>query len=514
MITPEERSQINSIWQAFYDGGMSVASTIIDQLCVLMYIKMLDDKQKKVESQARIIRINPDESKLTFKSGEWENPETGIKIPYEKLRWSNFTSLSSDKMAGIIKEHVYPFIKNLHKSSKDVFSAFLSDVTFGFDGKHEVLQKVVDNMASIDFTNNDMMGDFFENMIDGKLNGQFRTPRHIIDMMVAMVNPQLGYKIIDPAMGTAGFLVGAAKYIKEHNKEALLNKENRKFFTEEQFAGTDTEPIMTRIACMNLLFHEVENPDLSTKSYLIADNNEKHMGQYDVVLANPPFKGSLDFDSTDPRILSVTKAKKTELLFVALFTKLLKVGGTCASIIPDGVLFGTSNAHIALRKELLDRQHLRAVVSLPAGVFQPYSGVKTSFVLFDKTGNSGTDKVWFYGMEGDGYTLDAKRNPDPQHNDCNDVVQRFTHLEDETNRSRYEKSFFVSADEIRTNEYDLTFNRYKQSVKEKKTYRSTQEINDDLLANEKTIITSLNSIRKMLDLPEIKKEDLICSEKD
>lgn len=222
MITPEERTKINTIWQAFYDGGMSVASTIVDQLCVLMYIKMLDDKQKTIEYQARVLKISPDESKLTFKSGDWENPESKIKIPYEKLRWSNFSSLSSDKMATVIKDHVYPFIKNLHVNSNDVFSKFLSDVTFGFDGKHEVLQKVVDSMSSIDFTNNDTMGDFFENMIDGKLNGQFRTPRHIIDMMVAMVNPQLGYKIIDPAMGTAGFLVGAAKYIKENFKESWL----------------------------------------------------------------------------------------------------------------------------------------------------------------------------------------------------------------------------------------------------------------------------------------------------
>lgn len=513
MITPEERKTIDNIWQAFYDGGMSVASTIIDQLCVLMYIKMLDDKQNHIEHNARVLNIKPNEASLIFKSGDWTNPETGLTIPYSKLRWGNFSSLSSDNMAKVIKEYVYPFIKNLHKDSSDVFSNFLSDVTFGFDGKHEVLQKVVDNMKSIDFTDNDTMGDFFENMIDGKLNGQFRTPRHIIDMMVAMVNPQLGDKIIDPAMGTAGFLVGAAKYIKKNNKEVLLNKENKKFFSEEQFAGTDTEPIMTRIACMNLLFHDVEKPNLSTKSYLIADNNEKHMGQYDVVLANPPFKGSLDFDSTDSRILSVTKAKKTELLFVALFTKLLKVGGTCASIIPDGVLFGTSKAHIALRKELLDRQHLKAVISMPAGIFQPYSGVKTSFVVFEKIDSSlnvfGTEKVWFYGMEGDGYTLDVKRNPDPDHDDCKDVLCRFSNLEAEKERSRFDKSFFVSAAEIRKNGYDLTFNKYKQNVKEKKIYRTSKEINDDLLSNEKDIIYSLNNIRKMLGLPEIKKEDLL-----
>lgn len=256
------------------------------------------------------------------------------------MRWSNFKHLNPNELSKRVRDYCYPFIKTLSESSDDVFSKFLGDVTYGFDGKQDVLVKVVDMMSSIDFTDNDAMGDFFEHLIDGKLNGQFRTPRHIIDMMVEMIKPQLHDKIIDPAMGTAGFLIESAKYIKEHNKEELLNKENRKFFSENQFAGVDTEPVMTRIGCMNLMFHDVTKPSLGTSSLLIEQNNAKHIGQYDIVLANPPFKGSLDADLTDPRILAVTKTGKTELLFVALFTKLLKVGGKCASIVPDGVLFG------------------------------------------------------------------------------------------------------------------------------------------------------------------------------
>lgn len=498
MVTAEQRKLIDDIWQAFYNGGMSVSSTIIDQLCVLMFIKMLDDKQAKVETKALKLHIELKDDNLTFKSGDWENPETGVKVPYSFMRWSNFKHLNPNELSKRVRDYCYPFIKTLSESSDDVFSKFLGDVTYGFDGKQDVLVKVVDMMSSIDFTDNDAMGDFFEHLIDGKLNGQFRTPRHIIDLMVEMIKPQLHDKIIDPAMGTAGFLIESAKYIKEHNKEELLNKENRKFFSEHQFAGVDTEPVMTRIGCMNLMFHDVTKPSLGTSSLLIEQNNAKHIGQYDIVLANPPFKGSLDADLTDPRILAVTKTAKTELLFVALFTKLLKVGGKCASIVPDGVLFGSGKAHNTLRRELVENQKLIAVVSMPAGIFQPYSSVKTSFVLFEKTNHGGTDKVWFYDMRNDGFSLDVKRLKIDE-SDINDIMERFSNLDNEKERKKTEQSFFVSLDEIRAANYDLTYSKYREIVKETKTYRKCSDIIKDIDEINEQISSQTQIIKKMLE---------------
>lgn len=498
MVTAEQRKLIDDIWQAFYNGGMSVSSTIVDQLCVLMFIKMLDDRQSKIESRALKLHIEPKEETLTFKSGDWSNPDTGVKIPYSYLRWQNFKNLNAKELSIRVKEYCYPFIKSLNSNTDDVFSKFIGDVTYGFDGKQDILVKVVDMMSNIDFTDNDAMGDFFEHLIDGKLNGQFRTPRHIIDMMVEMIKPQLNEKIIDPAMGTAGFLIESAKYIKEHNKDELLNKENKRFFIEEQFAGVDTEPVMTRIGCMNLLFHDVSKPYLGTSSLLLEQNNSQLLGKFDVILANPPFKGSLDADMTDPRILAVTKTGKTELLFVALFTKLLKMGGRCASIIPDGVLFGSSSAHISLRRDLIENQRLIAVVSMPAGVFQPYSGVKTSFIVFEKNGRGTSDDVWFYNMEGDGFTLDAKRLVDNEHNDCSDVVNRFNNLENEKTRTRYEKSFFVSPEEIRKANYDLTFNKYRLFEKKEIVFRSSKDILNDIENNNNEITKMIKSLKEKL----------------
>lgn len=498
MVTTEFKNKINAIWQAFYDGGMSLPQTIVDQLCVLMFIKMLDDKQSKTESKAYQLGIEPKQDQLTFKKGDWENSDTKVKIPYEYLRWKNFKNLNPKDLSNSIKNYCYPFIKQLNKDSDDVFSNFLTDVTYAFDGKEDVLVKVVDILSTLDFTDNDVMGDFFEHLIDGRLNGQFRTPRHIIDIMVNMTKPRLKERIIDPAMGTAGFLIESAKYIKEHQREELLNKSNRQFFSEAEFSGVDTEPTMTRIGCMNLLFHDVAKPTLGIQSLLIEQNNADYIGKYDVVLANPPFSGSLDKDLTDSRLLAVTKTSKTELLFVALFTKLLKIGGRCASIVPDGVLQSTSNAHKALRQELIDNQHLIAIVSMPSGVFQPYSGVKTSFLLFEKTNNGGTDKVWFYEMHGDGYTLDAKRDRDEKNDDCQDVINRFDNLAAEESRTRYDQSFLVPVQEIIDNDYDLSFNKYKKVKREVKTYRSSTEIIQDIESTAEQINKDLVELKKML----------------
>lgn len=498
MVTTEQRSKIDAIWQAFYDGGMSLAPTIVDQLCVLMFLKMLDDKQAKIEANALTLHITPNQSQLTFKDGDFKDQDAGISIPYEKLRWRNFKNLNGKDMSHVIKDYCYPFIKTLHGSSEDVFSQFLLDVTYGLDGKEDILVKVVDILSTMDFTDNDVMGDFFEHLIEGRINGQFRTPRHIIDMMVAMVKPRLGERIIDPAMGTAGFLIESAKYIKENQGTELLNREHKQWFSDKEFSGVDTEKTMTRIGCMNLLFHDVAHPNLGIQSLLVEQNNAPYLGQFDVVLANPPFAGSLDKDMTDARLLAITKTSKTELLFLALFDKLLKIGGRCASIVPDGVLFGGSTAHVNLRKELVENQHLIAVVSMPSGIFNPYAGVKTSFLVFEKTNHGGTDKVWFYQMEGDGYTLNIKRDPDPDHNDCPDVLKRFADLKNESSRTREDKSFFVGIQELRDNSYDLSFSKYHQIHRDPVTCRSSQEIIQDIKTLNSNIVSDLSELEKLL----------------
>ena len=332
------------------------------------------------------------------------------------------------------------------------------------------------------------MGDVYEYMCGSGISGQYRTPRHIIDMAVDMMEPKLGEKIIDPAMGTAGFVIEAAKFIKEHQHQDLLNVRNQQVFKNEMFYGCDNDPNMARIGYMNSVLHGIKNPNFSMDSLLENENLTNYIGKFDLVLANPPFSGSLVESATNGKILSITKTKKTELLFVALMDMLLKPGGRCMTIVPDGVLTNGNNAFLSLRRELIDKQRLIGVVSMPMGIFQASSkkgsaskgaGVKTSFLIFEKTNNGGTDNVWFYNMTNDGFTLDVKRQP-VEGSDIPDIIERFHHLEQEFYRKRTDKSFMVPVDEIRSKEYDLSFNKYKQIEKQEVVYRPTSEIFNDL----------------------------------
>jgi len=302
-------------------------------------------------------------------------------------------------------------------------------------------------------------------------NGQFRTPRHIIRMMVQLMKPTIEDNICDPAMGSAGFIVESAAYISQHYKKELVRRENAEHYKNSMFHGFDTDQTMLRIGAMNMMLHGVDNPNINYQDSLSEDNQDKNL--YSLVLANPPFTGSLDYEVVDNSLLTIAKTKKTELLFLSLFTRILKSGGRCASIVPDGVLFGSSKAHLAIRKELVDNQQLEAIISMPSGVFKPYSGVSTAILIFTKTDAGGTDKVWFYDMRADGYSLDDKRSP-LEVNDIPDIIARYNSLENEANRTRKEQSFFVPKDEIVANGYDLTINQYKEVERVKVDYEKPE----------------------------------------
>lgn len=515
MITGSIKNKINAIWQDFYNENMAQTSDIVNQLTTLMFIKMLDDKQNALEAQASIIGVEPPQDELTFKKGNYKyyeiiNGEKQLKfeIPYENLRWKNFKNFNSMDLARTIKEYVIPFIKDPANVAIGQFGKYAKKYSFGFDDKERLLTSVVDKLSDpeLDFTNIDLMGDVYEYMCGSGISGQYRTPRHIIDMAVEMMKPKLGEKIIDPAMGTAGFIIEAAKYIRNNQKDDLLNVENGKKFSNEMFYGCDNDNNMARIGYMNAVLHGIKNPNFTMDSLLENENAKEYIGKFDLVLANPPFSGSLVESATNGKILSITKTKKTELLFVALMDMLLKPGGRCMTIVPDGVLFGSDNAHKQLRVELIDKQKLIGVVSMPNGIFSAPSkkgsaskgaGVKTSFLIFEKTDKGGTKDVWFYNMTNDGYTLDAKRQP-CEGSDISDVVARFNNLAQEENRTRKDKSFMVPVDEIRKNDYDLTINKYREVEKETKIYRPTSEIFADLKKNYDESLELMKSLEDML----------------
>ena len=513
MITGSLKNKIDAIWQDFYNENMAQVSDIVNQLTTLMFIKMLDDKQNAVEAQASIIGIKPDEKDLVFKSGNYKNYEVingektlKFEIPYEELRWKNFKNLNSMDLARRIKNYVVPFIKDPDNEAVGKFGLYAKKYSFGFDDKGRLLTSVVDKLSDpeLNFNNTDLMGDVYEYMCGSGISGQFRTPRHIIDMAVEMMKPKLGEKINDPAMGTAGFLIEAAKYIKEHQKAELLNVQNAKVFSDSMFFGCDNDPNMARIGYMNCILHGIKDPDITMDSLLESENATKYLNKFDLVLANPPFAGKIVESATNGKILSITKTKQTELLFVALMTTLLKPGGRCMSIVPDGVLFGSDTAHKQLRAELVDKQRLVGIISMPAGIFNSASkkgssskgsGVKTSFIIFEKTNKGGTDNVWFYDMVNDGFSLDMKRSP-IEENDIPDIITRFSNLGKETNRSRKEQSFMVPVEEIRNNNYDLSINKYKELEKKEIIYRLPGDIISDIDEIERSITKIIEEIKK------------------
>ncbi len=496
MITGEIKNRIDAIWDTFWTGGITNSITILEQMTYLFFMKMLDDAQMKKEAAANILGGTIKEP--TFKAGNWHNPDTDRDVPYSDLRWHTFVNFEAEKMYNTVSKDAFVFIKNINEGKESAYSRFMESATFLIPNPR-TLVKIVEGVSSLDMNNRDTMGDVYEYVL-GKMaasgnNGQFRTPRHIIRMMVELMEPTLKDTICDPAMGSAGFIVESAKYVADHYKQEILKKENADHYKNAMLHGFDTDQTMLRIGAMNLMLHGVDNPDIEYKDSLSTDNTDTE--RYTLCLANPPFAGSLDNEAVSKSLLAITKTKKTELLFMALFTRMLTVGGRCASIVPDGVLFGNSTGHKSIRKELVDRQRLQAVISMPSGVFKPYSGVSTAILIFTKTNAGGTDKVWFYDMKADGYSLDDKRDV-VKENDIPDIIARYRHLEGEENRSRKEQSFLVPVEEIRANDYDLSINKYKEVERVKVEYDKPEMILGRIESLEAEINTAMVELKKMM----------------
>ena len=497
MITGEIKNRIDGIWDIFWSNGMSNPMTILEQMTYLFFMKMLDDKQRQEEANAAAWG-NPLRNPI-FKEGTWHNEENDKDIPYNDMRWSVFKNTGSDNMFRMVRDNVFPFIKTIGEDEGSAYSRYMKDAIFTIP-KARTLQNIVDEISALDMNNRDTMGDVYEYML-GKMatsgtNGQFRTPRHIIAMMVNLMQPTLSDRICDPAMGSAGFIVESAKYITEHYRRELLQPDNMKFFRTDMFNGFDTDQTMLRIGAMNMMLHGVDAPNIAWQDSLSNDNTDAN--RYTLCLANPPFAGSLDKETISKSLLQISNTTKTELLFLALFLRTLDLGGRCASIVPDGVLFGNSNAHKAIRKELVDNQQLRAVISMPSGVFQPYSGVSTAILIFTKTNTpNSTDKVWFYEMHADGFTLDQKRTQ-CEANDIPDVIARWNNLAAEESRTRKDQSFFVPVEEIRANDYDLSFNKYKEVERVRIEHEAPSAILGRIENLENQIAENINFLRGQL----------------
>ena len=511
MITGTIKSQVDKVWDAFWSGGISNPLEVIEQITYLLFLRRLDDLQINAENKAH--RLGTLIEHQVYPEGADARDR-----PYEDLRWSHFKNFAPAEMYEVVDQHVFPFLRTLGGNGSN-YAHHMKDARFTIPTP-ALLAKVVDLIAEVPMEDRDTKGDLYEYMLSkiatAGQNGQFRTPRHIIQLMVEMTAPRPGDVICDPACGTAGFLIAAGEYLRHYYPEIFRDEKQKDHFHHDTFHGFDFDNTMLRIGSMNMLLHGVENPDIRYRDSLAQD----HAGEeerYSLVLANPPFAGSLDFENTAKDLLQIVKTKKTELLFLALFVRLLKPGGRAAVIVPDGVLFGSSNAHKTLRKLLVEEQKLNAVISLPSGVFKPYAGVSTAILLFTKTNSGGTDNVWFYDVKADGWSLDDKRTPllsedkrgpvpaialsDEEHakNNLPDVLARWsTRAGVELNRARTEQSFCVPKAEIVMKGYDLSINRYKEVVYEEVEHRPPIKILADLAVLEMEIQKGMNELETML----------------
>ena len=504
MITGELRSKIDRLWNAFWSGGISNPLEVIEQITYLMFLRRLEDMQERKEAEARVTGDPIDRPIYT--------EDTDV------LRWKRFRDLQPDAMFELVRDGVFPWLRRLG-GDDSTYARQMRDARFTIPTAN-LLAKVVDLFDDVPLGDGDTKGDLYEYML-GKIatagqNGQFRTPRHIIELMVEMTNPGPRDQICDPACGTAGFLVAAAGYVRRAHPDAMMEADRQRHFHEKMFHGFDFDATMLRIASMNMLLHDIEQPDIRYRDSLAQTVAGEAEG-YSLILANPPFAGSLDYETTAKDLLTVVKTKKTELLFLALFLRLLQPGGRAAVIVPDGVLFGSTKAHKGLRQILVEDQKLDAVVKLPSGVFKPYAGVSTAILFFTKTDAGGTDDVWFYDVTADGLSLDDKRTmlvddtkfgprpataldeADHAKNNLPDVLARWNHRDGtERDRPRTAQSFTVPKAEIAANDYDLSLNRYKELIHEETEYRPPQEIIADLETLETEIQKGLDELKGML----------------
>lgn len=499
MITGELKNKIDGLWDIFASGGIVNPLDVIEQITYLMFIHDLDDTDNLRAKESAMLGLP---HKSIF-AGDVEIGDR--KIDGNQLKWSVFRDFPAGKMYSVVQEWVFPFIKNLHADKDSAYSKYMDDAIFKLPTPL-VLDKVVTSLDGIyelmkSSDNTDVRGDVYEYLLNkiaqSGRNGQFRTPRHIIKMMVEMMQPKPDDIICDPACGTSGFLVSASEYLKENYKEEIFfNKQKKDHYMNSMFFGYDMDRTMLRIGAMNMMTHGIDSPFIEYRDSLSDQNADRD--KYSLILANPPFKGSLDYDIVSADLLKICKTKKTELLFLALFLRMLQIGGRCACIVPDGVLFGSSTAHKAIRKEIIENNRLEAVVSMPSGVFKPYAGVSTAVLVFTKTGHGGTDKVWFYDMKADGYSLDDKRT-EVKENDIPDIIERFHNLDNEKDRARTEQSFLVDKQDIVNNDYDLSINKYKEVEYVPVEYPPTSEIIKELKNMEDEIQKGLAELEGMLN---------------
>lgn len=488
MITGELKSKIDRIWDSFWSGGISNPLEVIEQITYLLFLRRLDDLHTLAERKARVT------------GGVIEDPKF---LPGQShLRWSQFKNASPEVMYKTVATEVFPFLQQYGAQvggDDSTYSEHMRDARFTIPTP-ALLSKVVDALDDIPMGDRDTNGDLYEYML-GKIasagtNGQFRTPRHIIELMVAMTAPGPGDEICDPACGTAGFLVVASEYVRREHPGTLTDAAQRRHFHRSMFHGYDFDNVMLRIGSMNMLLHGIESPDIRYRDSL-SEGAADDAGKYSLILANPPFAGSLDYESTAKDLQRVAKTKKTELLFLALFLRLLKPGGRAAVIVPDGVLFGSSKAHKDLRRILVEEQKLDAVVKLPSGVFKPYAGVSTAILFFTRTDSGGTDDVWFYDVRSDGFSLDDKRNP-VEANDLPDVLARWQDRAGEAERARTDQSFLVPKADIVAQGYDLSLNRYKEVVHDEVEHRPPLEIIEEIERLNAEIDAGLAHLKAML----------------
>lgn len=515
MIAGELKSRIDAVWNDFWSGGISNPLEVMEQLTYLLFIKALDERQTLAENKAN--RTGTPLDDVIFPEGEYFHPEGRARgRPYGDLRWSRFKNMAPADMFEVVGEYVFPFLEE--RAGESTHAKHMSGARLSIPTP-ALLQKAVDGLDAIPMVDRDTKGDVYEYMLSkiatAGQNGQFRTPRHIIRLMVEMTAPQPDDTICDPASGTCGFLVAAGEYVRDNHPTALTDEVQAKHFHNGMFSGYDFDNTMLRIGSMNMQLHGVQNPDVSYRDSLAEDHAGDVEG-YSLILANPPFAGSLDYEGTAKDLLQTVKTKKTELLFLALFLRLLKPGGRAAVIVPDGVLFGATKAHKELRRILVEDQKLDGVISLPSGVFKPYAGVSTAIVLFTKTNSGGTDRVWFYDLQADGYSLDDKRTPlldedklglgvetlsdeERAKNNLPDALARWHQRNGtEQERSRTEQSFCVPKADIAANDYDLSINRYKEIVYDEIEHPQPSEILDELASLEEDIQKGIDDLKAML----------------
>ena len=512
MLTGELRNQIDAIWNSFWSGGLSNPLEVMEQITYLLFMRRLDDLHSLEENKSA--RLGTVMERQIFPPGQDARGRD-----YADLRWSNFKNFAPAEMYTIVGDHVFPFLRTGVSDDGSTYAHHMKDARFTIPTP-ALLAKVVDLLDQVPMEDRDTKGDLYEYML-GKIasagqNGQFRTPRHLIKLMVELSAPNAKDVICDPASGTCGFLVAAGEYLREKHPEILRDEVAREHFHHGMFHGYDFDPTMLRIGSMNMALHGVDNPNIRYQDSLA----QAHAGdeeKYSLILANPPFAGSLDYESTAKDLLALVKTKKTELLFLALFLRLLKPGGRAAVIVPDGVLFGSSKAHKELRRILVEEQKLDAVISLPSGAFKPYAGVSTALLLFTKTNSGGTDQVWFYDMQADGWSLDDKRQPllaedklgatpaqtlsaaEHAKNNLPDVLARWKlRATTEPQRARTAQSFCVAQADIVANGYDLSINRYKEVVHELVEHLPPKEILAKLAGLEAEIQAGMIKLEGML----------------